>query len=129
MQPIPFKLRPKRNTQDDPLDEYISKLLEQGLIGAVCHKAPGPLISPDLVLYRPELCSHQPRAKFASDTTRIVAVEVKKLERTETGRIARSTGLDYNTTPPCGVVRIYAADDLPFGRQGVLPVSCPGNNG
>jgi hypothetical protein len=118
MQPVPFDLRPKRNTQDDPLDEYISKLLEQGLTNAVCHKAPGPLINPDMVLYRPELCNYQPRKELANDATRIVAIEVKKLERAKTGRIARSTGLDYNTTPPCGTVRVYAADDSPLDIRG-----------
>ena len=118
MQPVPFNLRPKRNTQDDPLDEFVSELLEQGLTNAICHKAPGPLINPDLVLYRPEFCNHQPREKLANDTTRIVAIEVKKLERTKTGKIARSTGLDYNTTPPCGTVRIYAADDSPLDIRG-----------
>jgi len=39
MQPKPFDLRQKRNTQDDPLDEYISGLLETGLKDAVCRKA------------------------------------------------------------------------------------------
>lgn len=37
----------------------------------------------------------------------IIGVEVKKLERGLNGQIARSTGLDYNSTPPCGQVRIY----------------------
>lgn len=118
MQPVPFDSRPKRNTQDDPLDEYIAKLLDQGLTDAVCYKAPGPLITPDLVLYRPELCDHQPRNRLADDTRRIVAIEVKKLERNATGKIARPTGLDYNTTPPCGTVRIYAADDSPLDIRG-----------
>jgi hypothetical protein len=118
MHPIPFALRPKRNTQDDPLDEYVSRLLEQGLTNAVCHKAPGSLITPDLVLYRPELCDHQAREKLADDRTRIVAIEVKKLERTKTGGIARASGLDYNTTPPCGTVRVYSAHDSPLDITG-----------
>jgi len=118
MRPVPFSLRPKRLTQDDPLDEYVSQLLQRGLSDAVCHKASGPLINPDLVLYRPELCDHQPREQLADDTTRIVAIEVKKLERTATDKIARSSGLDYNTTPPCGMVRIYAAHDSPLDIKG-----------
>jgi hypothetical protein len=32
---------------------------------------------------------------------------VKKLERPTGGTIARASGLDYNTTPPCGTLRIY----------------------
>ena len=118
MRPRPFPLRAKENTQDDPLDEYISILLEQSLTDAVCHEAPGPLVNPDLVLYRPELCDGQPRHDLIDDTKRIVAVEVKKLERTKTGRIARFSGLDYNTTPPCGTVRIYASGDTPVDIRG-----------
>jgi hypothetical protein len=118
MQPAPFELRQKRNTQDDPLDEYISRLLEAGLKDAACRKAPGPLITPDLVVYRPVLCDGQPRETLVTDTTRILGLEVKKLERTASGGIARSTGLDYNTTPPCGTVQVYAADDSPLRVRG-----------
>jgi len=118
MRPVPFGLRDKRNTQDDPFDEYISNLLKEHLKDAVCQKSPGPLINPDLVIYRPELCNGQPRELLLSDTTRIAAMEVKKLERTKSGRIARATGLDYNTTPPCGTVRVYAADDSPLDIKG-----------
>ena len=116
--PIPFDLRPKRNTQDDPLDEYIAQLLKQGLPDALCRRASGPLINPDMVLYRPALCSGAARSDLADDTTRIVALEVKKLERTAGGKVARATGLDYNTTPPCGMVRLYAADDSPLDVRG-----------
>jgi hypothetical protein len=118
MRPVPFDLRPKRNTQDDPLDEHVASLLEHGLPDAICHKAPGPLINPDLVLYRPELCDRQTREKLSDDRTRIVAVEVKKLQRTKSGRISRHSGLDYNTTPPCGTVRVYATDDSPLDIKG-----------
>lgn len=118
MQPIPFQLRDKRNTQDDPLDEYIATILERGLKDATCDKSPGSLISPDLIIYRPELCNSQPRGILANDISKIVAIEVKKLERTKTGSIARVTGMDYNTTPPCGTVRVYAADDSPLDIRG-----------
>ncbi|HFD38962.1 MAG TPA: hypothetical protein ENJ31_03815 [Anaerolineae bacterium] len=87
--PIPFDLRPKRNTQDDPLDEYIAQLLKQGLTDALCRRASGPLINPDMVLYRPALCSGAARSDLADDTTRIVALEVKKLERTADGNRRR----------------------------------------
>jgi hypothetical protein len=118
IEPIPFHLRDKRNTQDDPLDEHISRVLERGLKDATCQKSPGPLTSPDLVIYRPELCSGQPRETLVNDTSRIVAIEVKKLERTATGKIARATGMDYNTTPPCGTIRAYDADDSPLDIKG-----------
>lgn len=115
--PIPFDLREKRNTQDDPLDEFIANALVNGLTDAVCQKSPGPLISPDLTIYRPDLCNGVSLETLKVDTNRIVAIEVKKLERTN-GKIARATGLDYNTTPPCGTVRIYDADDAPLDIRG-----------
>jgi hypothetical protein len=71
-EPIPFALREKRNTQDDPLDEYIANVLTQGLIDAVCQKSPGPLISPDLTIYRPDLCNGVAREVLKVDTNRIV---------------------------------------------------------
>ena len=105
---IPFPLRPKNNTQDDPFDEYIVDVLKQGLLplGVGCQKASGPLISPDFVVY-------QSKVDLSSDTitnnpTKVIGVEVKKLERGANGQIARPSGLDYNTTPPCGKVRIYS---------------------
>jgi hypothetical protein len=52
----PFPLRSKHNTQADPLDEHIATLLTAQLAGAVCQKASGPLISPDMVVYHPDAC-------------------------------------------------------------------------
>jgi hypothetical protein len=65
------------------------------------------LITPDMVLFREAGCCGAGPAQLQGDTTRIVALEVKKLERTTSGDVARSSGLDYNTTPPCGRVRVY----------------------
>lgn len=118
MTPIPFSLRPKRQTQDDPLDEHISVILADALEDALCEKATGSLTNPDLVVYRPQLCNGQPGHLLREDTTRIVAVEVKKLNRTATGKIPRPTGLDYNTTPPCGTIRVYDTHDTPIDIKG-----------
>lgn len=72
--PRPFRLRDKRNTQDDPLDEYIHKLLSDHLPTDVdCPKAPGPLITPDLVVLRPEACKGAARVTLSSNLTHIVA--------------------------------------------------------
>ncbi len=105
--PIPFGLRAKRNTQDDPLDEYIAGILHADLQDATCHRAPGPLTSPDMVVFRPDSCIQTSRRRLRVDLSRIVGIEVKKLERAASGQVARSTGLDYNTTPPCGTMRVY----------------------
>ena len=122
--PIPFSLREKRNTQDDPLDEYIALILTDRLTNASCQKAPGPLISPDLVIYRQDLCESLPSELLKDDLSCIVAIEVKKLERSMRGQIARSTGLDYNTTPPCGTIRIYDKNDRPLNIRGFYLFVC-----
>lgn len=115
--PVSFHLREKGYPQDDPLDEYIAGVLEHHMPRVACEKG-SPLVSPDIVLFRPERCNGQPRDLLANDASRIAALEVKKLERTKTGRIARASGLDYNTTPPCGKVRIYDQDELPLDVRG-----------
>jgi hypothetical protein len=121
----PFRLRDKRNTQDDPLDEYIHRLLSDHLPTDVdCLKAPGPLITPDLVVLRPETCEEATKATLASNLTHIVAIEVKKLERTKSGTIARPSGMDYNTTPPCGTVRVYDSSGASLDIRGFYLFVC-----
>lgn len=106
--PLAYHLRDKRNTQDDPFDEHVYRILCRGFPAKTkCVQAAGPLITPDLVVMRPHLCNGVSRTVLASDLTRIAAIEVKKLERTRGGTIARASGMDYNTTPPCGTVRVY----------------------
>ena len=106
-EPVPFSLRPKRNTQDDPFDEMLAMVVLAELEGIVCERSSGPLITPDMVLYRRELCDGASRASLADAFDCIFGLEVKKLERTAQGTVARASGLDYNTTPPCGRVRVY----------------------
>jgi hypothetical protein len=60
-----------------------------------------------MVVFRPTACEQVGRRSLRSDLSRIVGIEVKKLERAPSGQIAPSTGMDYNTTPPCGTVRVY----------------------
>lgn len=115
--PLSFPLRDKRNTQDDPLDEYICELFKNKLPNeTTCIKSPGPLITPDLVVLRPAHCRKSSKENLRNNLSCIIAIEVKKLERTRTKSraIARPTGLDYNTTPPCGTVRIYDAKNQPI---------------
>ena len=120
-QPITFKLRDKRNTQDDPLDEYVHRLLSANLPRSIeCLRSPGPLITPDLVIIRSKFCETVSRTALRDDLSRIVAIEVKKLQRTSGGSVARSSGMDYNTTPPCGTVRVYDADGRPWMFAGSI---------
>jgi len=119
-----FPLRKKRNTQDNPLDEYICDVLRDHLQDSECVPSPGPLISPDLVLLRPDRCNSASRAALRDDLTRIVGIEIKKLERTESGSVARRSGLDYNTTPPCGTIRVYDANDNPLDIRGFYLFVC-----
>ena len=123
--PRVYHLRDKRNTQDDPLDEKVVRLLSENLPrGARCVKAPGPLITPDLVVIRQALCVRVGRELLASDLSRVAAIEVKKLERTSGGGIARASGMDYNTTPPCGRVRVYDQDRQPLDVRGFYLFVC-----
>lgn len=109
-QPVPFRLRDKRNTQeDDPFDEFLSTDVLAKLDGIECARASGPLITPDMILFRPDRCKGAERDDLANDLDRIVGIEVKKLERTAQGGVVQASGLDYNTTPPCGRLRVYDA--------------------
>jgi hypothetical protein len=116
--PTDFDLRDKRNTQDDPFDVMVHDILSQAEGDDVtCVRAPGPLISPDMAFVRPAKAKSVGRTGVRDDTTVALAVEVKKLERAANGAVARASGLDYNSTPPCGTVRVYDASgqtvDLP----------------
>ena len=107
--PKPFQLRDKLNTQDDPFDEFLAGDVFADLENLVCARAPGPLITPDMVLYRSDL-----PVERADDLEQMVGIEVKKLERTAQGGVARASGLDFNTTPPCGRIRVYDATSAPI---------------
>jgi len=123
--PQSFRLRDKRNTQDDPLDEYVHRSLAKALSRQVdCERAPGPLVSPDLVLLRRKSCREAHRESLVDDPTRIIALEVKKLERQPSGAVARASGMDYNTTPPCGTVRIYDRGGAPLDIRGFYLFVC-----
>jgi len=110
-EPTLFQLGRKSNIQDDPFDTYVFNVLKNGLEkkGIKCIPPRGPLISPDLVLINPRMFSRKwsEDTKCLTDLNTIVAIEIKKVERTSDGKIARATGIDFNTTPPCGTVRIY----------------------
>jgi len=121
---IPFVLREKRSTQDDPFDEFLATDVLADLDGITCTKASGPLITPDMVLYRPDRCVGSDLSDLADDIDRIVGIEVKKLERTAQGAVARRSGLDYNTTPPCGRIRVYDAAGTAVDIRGFYLFVC-----
>ena len=132
---LEFDLRDKRNTQDDPLDEYVADIFERSFSSDVkCQRAPGPLITPDIALTRPALCSGIDRITLKTDVTRLLGIEVKKLERGDSGVIARSSGLDFNSTPPCGTIRVYDVAGQPLDMRGFYLFVCmerattPGKN-
>jgi hypothetical protein len=77
-----------------------------------------------MVLFRPEQCQGVGREVLAGDLSRIVGLEVKKLERTAQGAVARASGLDYNTTPPCGRIRVYDAGGAPLDIRGFYLFVC-----
>ena len=116
---MPFRLRDKRNTQDDPFDEFLAEDVLSDLEDISCIRAPGPLITPDMVLYR-----SGGKIDRADDTGQIAGIEVKKLERTAQGSVARASGLDFNTTPPCGRIRVYDAEAAPLDIRGFYLFVC-----
>lgn len=122
--PKSFNLRPKGNTQSDPLDEHIAAILGEALPDAKCLSAPGPLTCPDMVIFRETECNQASKQSLRGDLHKIVGLEVKKLNRGKSGQIARSTGLDYNTTPPCGTIRVYDALDSELDIPGFYLFVC-----
>lgn len=122
--PVPFPLRDKRNTQDDPFDEYLAAEVLDGIAGIRCARASGPLITPDIVCYRPDAVEGAAPKDLVDDVDAIIAIEVKKLERTAAGGVARGSGLDYNTTPPCGRVRVYDAANAVVDVHGFYLFVC-----
>ncbi|MFD8383200.1 hypothetical protein ACFV2X_32620 [Streptomyces sp. NPDC059679] len=111
--PVPFRLRDKRNTQDDPFDEYVTDLLREELPKEVIVlRADKPLVSPDAVIARPEEYELLRTGGVDYDPRAIFGLEVKKVDLGRNGKPARSTGLDYNSTPPCATVRVYAEDGV-----------------
>lgn len=111
--PIQLDLRDKRNTQDNPFDEYLAETVFDSINGVETIKA-SPLTTPDIVLYRPKKLAEINKEELQGSLDKIVAIEVKKLERNKSGSVARPGGLDYNTTPPCGKVRVYDEQERAF---------------
>lgn len=120
----PFHLRAKANTQDDPLDVLIAQILSSSFSTALCHKSPGPLISPDMVIFRPSECERVSRTTLKRDVSRIIGIEIKKIGRGTSGQVSRPTGLDYNTTPPCGTVRVYDSKERVVDIRGFYLFLC-----
>ena len=122
--PLSFELPPKGNSQDDPLDRFLAREVRTLIPELTVLEAPGPLTTPDLVAYRPSSLGNNQGGAEILDSSTIVGIEVKKLERTRGGTVARSSGLDYNTTPPCGKVRVYDAAHQPVDIRGFYLFVC-----
>jgi hypothetical protein len=112
-EPAPFRIRDKRNTQDDPFDEYLAEEVFDSIKGVETVKA-SPLTTPDIVLYRSGALEGSSKVDLEDASNTLLAIEVKKLERNKSGSVARPGGLDYNTTPPCGTVRVFDSQDQPL---------------
>lgn len=122
--PSAFVLRDKHNTQDDPFDEFLATRVLDRLPAATCIKASGALTTPDMALLREQKCGGAGAEALKNDLDLVVAIEVKKLERTANGKIARATGLDFNTTPPCGHVLVYDLTGKPVVIRGFYLFVC-----
>lgn len=105
--PVPFRLDNKGSSQEDPFDCLIGEILSSALRkqDIVVEVDAGSLVSPDLVLYR--VSSGYALANTPS-TNDVIGIEVKKVEVKARG--ARLADTDYNSTPPCGTIRVYDQD-------------------
>ncbi|MEV4583295.1 hypothetical protein AB0K16_59825 [Nonomuraea jabiensis] len=123
--PIPFSIREKGGTQDDPFDEHVMEILKTALPDDVRVIRPkdarpkirGSLITPDAVVARPEEYDLLIRGGEEYDTRAIFGLEVKKLNLDKDRKAARGAGMDYNSTPPCATVRVYSA----LGSEIIIP--------
>lgn len=111
--PIPFFLRDKAQTQSDPLDEYISHVVLEQIAGVECIKA-GSLTSPDLLVLDTSLLTGAWLQRQLDNINVALAIEVKKVQQDPNGKVARATGMDYNSTPPSSHVYVYDRSDKPF---------------
>jgi hypothetical protein len=108
--PVPFHLEPKGNVQDDPLDRHIASVLRTGLAGKrTVQSADKPLVSPDIVVFDSGAVQAALTRGRELRADELVAIEVKKLEVKAGDAVPRPSGLDYNSTPPCGTVRVHVA--------------------
>ena len=116
-EPIAYVRPLKGGTQGDPLDTLISSMLAASIPDAACVKS-GNNTSPDIALFRADLCNGVAAVSLEDACERIIAIEVKKLKRDASGAISRDTGSDFNSTPPCGKVRVYDRRKRPFDVRG-----------
>ncbi|WP_157251979.1 hypothetical protein [Nonomuraea typhae] len=106
--PVPFSLAGKGNTQDDPFDRHVAEILKDRLpADSLVVSAHKPLVSPDVVIARPEEYDLLTQGGADYDTRAIFGLEVKKVNLTANRTSARGSGMDYNTTPPCATIRVY----------------------
>lgn len=126
--PVVYTLRPKNNVQDDPFDEFVADRLAERFAAdnsdIALLRSPGPLVSPDLMIYRPSLVQDDKYLSYANDPAALLAVEVKNVARTRSGRVARASGMDFNTTPPCGTVRLHGSDGSPVDMRASYLFAC-----
>ncbi|MGW5700915.1 hypothetical protein [Amycolatopsis japonica] len=114
-EPLPFSQPDKKDTQDDPFDVLVRNILDERLPQGVSVLSSGKnLVSPDLVVARPEETSLLIKGGWDLDPRHIVAIEVKKVKPAKDGKSGRAGGMDYNSTPPCSRVRIYAKNKQPL---------------
>ncbi|HZU72993.1 MAG TPA: hypothetical protein VE990_09520 [Acidimicrobiales bacterium] len=123
LEPLP----PKGNVQDDPFDVRVAELLSERLSDvrhrpSIVKRAPGPLISPDMVLTDTEaglqgLEHARTNGPPPDPVAWATGLEVKKVEFKAGKPVGRSSGPDYNSTPPTPVALISAD-----GVAGPLPV-------
>ena len=106
--PVIFSAVQTGNVQGDWLDTHLTNRLELALAaqGYEIEKS-GKNTSPDFAVFRSALVNQPINKATAVSLTDITAFEVKKLQSTENKTNREGGDVDYNSTPPCGLVLVY----------------------
>ncbi|UWZ85266.1 hypothetical protein [Occallatibacter riparius] len=128
---VSYALADKKYVQGDPFDEFVREEVRKRVPKCVeVSKSVDkngklkPLTSPDLLVFAPSLCDGVSRASLCNDLSRIVGLEVKKFEvedhetKKRIRKPPRGSGMDFNSTPPCGTITVYDLTEHPFQVRG-----------
>ena len=106
--PVAFSAVQTGNLQGDWLDTHLTNCLEQALRprGYEIEKS-GKNTSPDFAVFRSVLVNQPINKATAVSLADVTAFEVKKLQSTGSKTNRAGGDVDYNSTPPCGLVLVY----------------------
>jgi hypothetical protein len=100
-------LPPRGSDQVDPFDRFVVSALNDTFVNngeqIVCQGSSKPLVSPDCIVINKSYVS---QATGDEAVNGIFGLEIKRIGRKSNDSIVRRSGLDYSSTPPCGIARV-----------------------